>query len=470
MHESTFDEMYKDYSISISKATQPNIPINLEELKNNANKEKRKRKFGDPATDTYLGPWAPFDYETQLNSEIEQQQQVIREKLEEEEKVKAEEKAKEISTAASTPVPPNTQKVVVNTGGDDDDSDPLKERILQTRSIYHGNLQDFKDYQGRSFVDHPSDMKPMEHECFLPKKLVHTWTGHTKGVSAIRFFPKYGHLLLSASMDTTVKIWDVHNKQKCLRTYMGHTKAVRDICFSNDGRRFLTCGYDKYILLWDTETGQCIGSYFSGKIPYCVKFNPEKDKNHFFLAGYSDKRILQWDTNTGKVSQKYNQHLGPVNTITFIDDNRRFVSSSDDKSLRIWDWGIPVVIKYVSEPHMHSMPSISVHPDGNSFACQSLDNQILIYGARDKFRLNRKKRFAGHEIAGYACQVNFSPDGHWIMSGDSEGKVWFWDWNTCRKLKVLNCHDGVCIGCEWHPLEPSKIATCGWDGTIKYWD
>lgn len=46
------------------------------------------------------------------------------------------------------------------------------------------------------------------------------------------------------------------------------------------------------------------------------------------------------------------------------------------------------------------------------FAAQSLDNQILIYNA-DNFRQNRKKRFAGHSVAGYACQVGFSPDGRY---------------------------------------------------------
>jgi WD40 repeat protein len=45
------------------------------------------------------------------------------------------------------------------------------------------------------------------------------------------------------------------------------------------------------------------------------------------------------------VLQEYNYHLGAVNTVTFIDDARRFVSSSDDKSLRVWEFGIPVQIK-----------------------------------------------------------------------------------------------------------------------------
>lgn len=45
--------------------------------------------------------------------------------------------------------------------------------------------------------------------------------------------------------------------------------------------------------------------------------------------------------------QEYNYHLGGVNTVTFIDDARRFVSSSDDKTLRVWEFGIPVQIKCV---------------------------------------------------------------------------------------------------------------------------
>ena len=36
---------------------------------------------------------------------------------------------------------------------------------------------------------------------------------------------------------------------------MGHHQAVKDVSFSNDGRKFLSCGYDRQMKLWDTETG-----------------------------------------------------------------------------------------------------------------------------------------------------------------------------------------------------------------------
>lgn len=74
---------------------------------------------------------------------------------------------------------------------------------------------------------------------------------------------------------------------------MGHTKAVKDLSFSNDGRRFLSCGYDRQIKLWDTETGQCIKRFSNGKIPYVIKFHPDEDKQNIFLAGMSDKKIIQ---------------------------------------------------------------------------------------------------------------------------------------------------------------------------------
>jgi len=414
-------------------------------------KEKRKRKkFGDASDvsgDNFHGPWAPFEDEERMKKQFQD--------------------AADASTTESEKDAPK-RVVVQETKVEEESRDHKEKEVVKAKSILHISV--LRDYLGRTFVDPPTHLKPTAHECFLPKKTIHTWEGHTQGVSAIRFTPKYGHLILSAGMDTKVKIWDVYNKQTCIRTYMGHSKAVRDIAFSNDGRRFLSCSYDRNILLWDTETGECLASFSNGKIPYCVKFHPDDSRQHVFLAGCSDKKIIQWDTNSGKIVQEYDQHLGAVNTITFVDGNRRFVTSSDDKSIRVWEWGIPVVIKYISEPHMHSMPAIAVHPDGNWFVGQSLDNQILVYSTRDRFRLNKKKRFIGHLTAGYACQIDFSPDGHWIMSGDADGKLWFWDWNTCRVLKTLKAHDGVCIGALWHPIEPSRVATCGWDSTIKFWD
>ncbi|THH12140.1 hypothetical protein EW145_g163 [Phellinidium pouzarii] len=286
----------------------------------------------------------------------------------------------------------------------------------QESSIFHG--KSMTDYQGRTYMHPPLAeaphimQEPGTQDCFIPKV---------------------------GSMDTKIKLWDVYSTGNCLRTFMGHTKAVKDM------------------KLWDTETGQCIKRFSNGKIPYVIKFHPDEDKQNIFMAGMSDKKIIQYDMDSGEITQEYDQHLGPVNTITFVDENRRFVTTSDDKTIRAWDFDIPVVIKYIAEPFMHSMPAVTLHPS---------NNQILIYST-DNFRQNRKKRFAGHSVAGYACQIGFSPDGKWVSSGDSSGDVVFWDWKTGRIKSRLKAHQKVVIAHEWLPHETSKVLTASWDGVAR---
>lgn len=80
-------------------------------------------------------------------------------------------------------------------------------------------------------------------------------------------------------------------------------QGVRDINFSNDGRRFLSSGYDRVVKLWDTETGQVIKSLGEGKMFFTAKFHPDDDKQNVCMAGCQDKKCYQWDMNTGDLVQ-----------------------------------------------------------------------------------------------------------------------------------------------------------------------
>lgn len=172
----------------------------------------------------------------------------------------------------------------------------VEEKPVEEKSILH--ISDPTDYQGRSFLHPPQDvgvsLKAGAHpdRCFLPKAHIYTWTGHTKGISTIKLFPKSAHLLLSCGMDAKIKIWEVYNERRCIRSYIGHRQAVRDIDFNARGTQFVSAGYDRYLKLWDTETGAVVSRFTSRKIPYCVKFHPDYNKQHLFVCGTSDKKIL----------------------------------------------------------------------------------------------------------------------------------------------------------------------------------
>jgi pre-mRNA-processing factor 17 len=432
----------------------------------NSYQERRQNKLKRKKADQYQGPWAKFEIddtnedimsgfteeafiEVSANEEsnILEQQELEAEKLESIQKIEEENLKKRRKVEEE-----------VHTG--------------EPRSEFH--LTEERDYQGRSFVTPPSDLKPIssyrETRCFLPKHWVHTYSGHTKGVTCIEFFPKYGHLLLSTGMDGIAKIWDVNSHRKCVRSYKGHTKAIRMGSFREDGLTFATASYDKLVRLWDTETGKVLATFEHNATPYVVRINPTESRHTELLIGCSNKKVYAWDSRTNKVMQKYDRHLGAINTITFIDNNRRFVTSSDDKTLRVWEYGIPVEVKYVADPSMHSMPYVAAHPNGKWLLAQSLDNNILVYETSKGFRQHKSKKFSGHMIAGYAIQCGFSNDARYVLSGDSEGNVNFWDWKSMEKVKVMKAHDNVCIGATWHPTESSRVVTCGWDGTIKMFE
>ena len=55
-----------------------------------------------------------------------------------------------------------------------------------------------------------------------------------------------------------LQLWEVYNERRVLRTFNGHKQAVREASFNNTGEQFLSAAYDRYIKLWDTETGICL--------------------------------------------------------------------------------------------------------------------------------------------------------------------------------------------------------------------
>ncbi|KAI9680386.1 MAG: hypothetical protein M1829_001272 [Trizodia sp. TS-e1964] len=412
----------------------------------------KRHKQGDPSVlegaDTYLGPWARYK-----DDDVDE---------EAEELASDEEYEEEVVAPASNPIidKAGAGYLDINTG------------VEETQ--FHGAEQ--FDYQGRTYMHVPQDLGiDLRKELgsiqnYVPKTNIHTWKSHTKAITSLRFFPSSGHVLLSASADSKIKLWDVYHSRELLRTFSGHSKAISDITFHPSGKHFLSASYDRQMKLWDTEYGKCISRFTTGKIPHVIRFHPSAPNDHEFLAGMSDKKIVQFDTRSGQLVQEYDHHLGAVNTITFIDQDRRFITTSDDQSLRAWEYGIPVPVKLIAEPHMFSMVRSAPHPSGKYVAFQSLDNQIVVYSSNDRIRQNQRKVFKGHNNAGYAIDLAVSFDGKIMMSGDSGGYVCFWNWNTCEPLAKLKASDGPVLSAQWHPQETSKVATGGLDGVIKYWD
>ena len=349
---------------------------------------------------------------------------------------------------------------------------PKEQEACEPSTTFHGTEE--YDYQGRSWIAAPPGSKSANppEKCRIPKKCVAKLGKSTMGIHRIRLFPGTGHLLLSGGLDGTCQVWSVPKRQ-LMRSYKGHNAAVRDMQFNHSGQRFVSASFDRHLRLWDTESGNVAQTFGNGKVPYCVQFYPRDDA--FFVVGCSDNRIVCYHTETGELTQEYNHHLGPVNSICFVDsaggEPVKMVTSSDDKKILVWEWDIGVPIKYLSDPTMQSIPCLSMHPSLQYICGQSLDNTICCMQTSPKIKISHKKKFSGHIVAGYACEVGFSPDnGRFLLSGDGNGALFIWDFKLHKILQKFRAHDKPAMSVAWHPLEPSTVFTCSWDGTIKVWE
>ena len=238
------------------------------------------------------------------------------------------------------------------------------QRAKQTSSVFHGATA--RDYQGRSWIERPRGVNAEEeHDCFMPKRVLRTLTGHEKGVWDIALAPLYGHLLLSASTDKTIKVWNFKNDPEDytnMRTYYGHEQAVRSVSFAADGASFVSGSFDRTMKVWDLESGTCTASFTNGSLVNQVLYSPAEP--FVVMSACKNRTVMQYDLRSGEMVQEYNYHLDSVNSVTFYDGGNRFMSTSDDKKILLWDYNTPTPHKYIAEPHMYSMPSATLSPDG----------------------------------------------------------------------------------------------------------
>lgn len=319
---------------------------------------------------------------------------------------------------------------------------------------------------------------PVKHEieeCFVPKKLVHTWDAHLGSVTCMRYVPKTGHLLLSGGSDKKLIMYNTRSKKKeILRIFSGHKQAIKAVEFSRDGSFFVSSSYDKTVVVWDTQTGKAKSHFKPKGVANCLSMASTND--YELLAGLSDSKIEHYDlrapTNSSDhLIQLYDHHMDAVTAINFVDGDQKFVSTSDDRSIRIWNNGINVPVKSISDPAQFSMPRIKVYPGGKYFAAQGMDNSITVYQARDRFKQNKKKVFRGHDTAGHGIDLDFSPDGKIIMSGGASGRVFFWDWKSCKMVKDINVGKGRTMNCvAADPQAVSGVAVGGEGGSVYLYE
>ncbi|XP_028251460.1 WD repeat-containing protein 25 [Parambassis ranga] len=310
----------------------------------------------------------------------------------------------------------------------------------------------------------------------IPRRLTLSLGGHQGPVNMVQWcpLPHLSHLLLSASMDKTFKVWDGAESGRCLRVYTCHSGAVRDACWTPCGRRLLTGSFDNTAVITDVETGKRAVKLDNQFRVMCVAVHPSHPE--VFLCGGYSSMVKAWDSRSCKVVKEYKAGIQQTLDILFLKGGVDFITSSDcvsrdsaDRTLIAWDYQTTAKVSNQIYHERYTCPSLALHPLEESFVAQTNGDYMAVFSSQQPYRMNKRRRFEGHKVEGYAIQCDFSLDGSILASGSSTGSAHFYDYHNGRMLHTLQAHSQPCLCVAQHPVLPATVATCDWAGEIKVW-
>lgn len=127
--------------------------------------------------------------------------------------------------------------------------------------------------------------------------------GHNDWVTQIATTAQFPDVVLSASRDKSIIIWQLNNQQDSTgeisacgapnKSLRGHSHFVSDVVISSDGL--------------------------------------------FAVSGSWDGSLRLWDLSVGTSTRRFVSHKKDVLSVAFSADNRQIVSGSRDKTIKLWN-------------------------------------------------------------------------------------------------------------------------------------
>ena len=274
------------------------------------------------------------------------------------------------------------------------------------------------------------------------------------------------HRIVTAQFDGSLRLWDTKSGQPIGSPFTGHRGAVDTVVFSPDGRRIISGGDDNTLRVWNADTGQQIGAPLTGHTDKvtAVAISPD---GHRIVSGSNDRTIRMWDTDTGQqIGPPLLGNTGPIGDVEFSPGGHQFASGGDDNTVRLWN---PDTGQQIGPPllgHTDWVQSLAYSPDGRRLVSASFDKTLRIWDPQTG-------QPVGHPLVGHTgsvASVAYSPDGRAIISGGEDDVVRMWDANTGLPVgDPRQGHTGWVTSVQYSSLGHRFFSSSN-DGTVRVWD
>lgn len=248
--------------------------------------------------------------------------------------------------------------------------------------------------------------------------------GHSGWVTALATTPEDPELLLSASRDRTILVWQLTREEGnygfAVKSLIGHSHFVEDVVISSDGQFCLSASWDGTLRLWDIKTGETERRFVGHtKEVLSVAFSAD---NRQIVSGSRDKTIKLWNTlGECKFTVTDKGHTEWVSCVRFSPSTTTplIVSCGWDRAVKVWNLSNCQLRKSL-EKHTGYLNTVTVSPDGSLCASGGKDQEAMLWD------LYESKHLYSLKADGIIHTLVFSPNRYWLCAGTSANIV-IWD-------------------------------------------
>lgn len=252
-------------------------------------------------------------------------------------------------------------------------------------------------------------------------RCVRTFTGHQGWVLTVALTPD-GTKVVSGSADKTVKIRDLASG-RCVTTCKGHTGHVSAVAVTPDGTVAVSASLDRTLRIWDIQSGQCSRTISLG--------SGIRDLSHIAISkdgtmvasggGAASNSVVIHQIETGEQIQTLEGHANLVRTAVFIDDDRKVISGSADKTLKLWDLTSGRCLATL-EGHVSQIYEVVATADEKGVISASGDSTLKIWNLQTG---ECTATLQGHSGPVYGLAI--TKDGQKVISASHDKSLGVWD-------------------------------------------
>ncbi|TFK49171.1 WD40 repeat-like protein [Heliocybe sulcata] len=285
-----------------------------------------------------------------------------------------------------------------------------------------------------------------------------------------------GQYIATGGDDGKVKVWNT-TSGFCFVTFSEHSSAVSAIEFAKQGQQVLfSASLDGTVRAFDLVRYRNF-RVFTSPTPVqfsCLAVDPSGE---VVAAGSTDSfEIFLWSVQTGKLLDVLAGHEGPVSSLSFDPNGGNLLASGSwDKSIRLWN--IFARSRNVEPFQLNSdVLSVAFRPDGKELAASTLDGQITFFDVaqgKQTTIIEGRKDISGGRKADDRVSANnnasgksfnslaWTADGRCILAGGSSKYVVLYDVQEGVMLKKYQISENLSLDGTQELLDSRRVNDAG---------